>query len=84
MQNILVLGASGFIGSKLVEKISMSKNVIGYDRSGAKNSFVNKQITGDFCTEKHFENILYENEDNITLNPQFYGVSNYIIASLIP
>lgn len=28
--------------------------------------------------------VLIENRDNITLNPDFYGVSNFIIASLLP
>lgn len=58
MKNILVLGASGFIGMKLIENLVTSYNIIGYDRSIKEINSESVMLQGDFCSEKNFESIL--------------------------
>jgi len=58
MKNILVLGANGFIGHHLVNKLILNYNVIGYDKTIPEIKTANSFIKGNFFTEIDFEKIL--------------------------
>lgn len=64
MNNILVLGAAGFIGSHLAEELQKEGNtVFSYDRCESANPSI-KSIVGNYCTEENFKEILVENKIN--------------------
>jgi len=58
MKNILVLGANGFIGHHLVNKLLLENNVIGYDRITPDARLSYPFIKADFTKEEKFEEIL--------------------------
>ena len=60
MENVLILGATGFIGQYLTEKLQETVNVIGYDRIVADVSY--PIIQGRFAKEENFEEILRDNK----------------------
>lgn len=60
MKNVLILGATGFIGRYLAEKLQETVNVIGYDRIVADVSY--PIIQGSFVEEENFEEILRDNK----------------------
>ena len=65
MDNILVLGASGFIGHYLADRLLPSHRVIGYSRHVpdtllSRENYVH--VTGDFATERDFERIFEQYE----------------------
>lgn len=57
-------------------------------KAGISKEFLKKYGYDIEKSEKYIEfkekSILNENEDKISLNPDYYGVSNYIIASILP
>ena len=57
MDNILVLGASGFIGHHLIERLMPDHHVIGYSRQAPNALLSNSNyvpIPGNFVTEQNF------------------------------
>jgi len=60
MNNVLILGSSGFIGSHLSRSLSETNNVIGYDIVDRRDSSITAFIKGDFCKETDFVSILNE------------------------
>ena len=59
MQNVLVLGANGFIGQNLIQRLSSEVDiVVGYDRSMPEKHLPYLSLKGDFLQEKNFEEIL--------------------------
>lgn len=63
MDNILVLGASGFIGHHLIERLMPDHHVIGYSRHAPNTLLSNSNyvhIPGNFVTEQNFYQILRE------------------------
>lgn len=59
--NILILGSSGFIGSRLAEQLLLNHQVVGYSRHTPAHLLDNTsytQITGDFVSEQNFGHIL--------------------------
>lgn len=61
---VLVLGANGFIGSKLVEALlQQGYCVVGYERFESTIRHKNyRHICGDFCNEQNFATLLQEQE----------------------
>lgn len=59
MKRVLILGAAGFIGRYLAEKLSINSEVIGYDQFQLNAGY--PIIQGSFAEEEHFEDILREN-----------------------
>lgn len=57
-------------------------------KAGISKEFLKKYGYDIEKSDKYIEfkekGILNENEDKISLNPDYYGVSNYIIASILP
>lgn len=66
MENILILGANGFIGTKLVESLLQQEHhVVGYEKY--ESSVVHEKyhhLCGDYCNEEDFARILRDH--NIT------------------
>lgn len=61
MDNILILGASGFIGHHLIERLLPHHRVIGYSRRVPDLLLSNPNyahVSGDFVTERNFSQIL--------------------------
>lgn len=56
MKNVLILGATGFIGRHLAEKLQEDTNVLGYARNPISAEY--PIIKGSFSEEEHFEDIL--------------------------
>lgn len=60
MKKALILGATGFIGSNLAEKLGTLADVLGYDRIPADVNY--PLILGSFAEERNFEDILRDNQ----------------------
>jgi UDP-glucose 4-epimerase len=58
MKNVLVLGANGFIGHHLVNKLLFENNVVGYDRIMPDIHISYPFIKADFTQDENFEKIL--------------------------
>jgi len=64
MKRILVLGANGFIGSQLTQRLLSDHFVIGYDALDSHPMIYHenyRHISADYCTEKDFSRILKDN-----------------------
>ena len=61
-KNILITGASGFIGEYLSKKFSEDYNVIGMDIKDNKKSFFKKFYSGDICDNQLLDKIFSEEE----------------------
>lgn len=60
MDRVLVLGATGFIGQRLVSRLVGNSQVIGYDR--LKGDLECPLIPGDFSNERAFGDLLDEHQ----------------------
>jgi len=58
MKNVLVLGANGFIGHNLVNRLLLENNVVGYDRIAPDINVPYTFIQADFTQDKKIEEIL--------------------------
>jgi nucleoside-diphosphate-sugar epimerase len=58
VKNVLVLGACGFIGRHLVNRLLTETNVIGYDRVMPDYHVLFHFIQADFVHDEKFEEIL--------------------------
>jgi len=58
MKNVLVLGANGFIGHHLINKLLLEHNVVGYDKTKPDVNTPYSFIKADFSQDVNLEKIL--------------------------
>lgn len=68
MENVLIIGGSGFIGTFLSKKLQEKYNVFIYDKNEPNNDYKGMFIKGNFVDEYNFYDILKEHKIDIVFH----------------